>query len=227
MKLERTNLTACPRLRRGCVLQTPAGQPHLSLVFDRWVPDPKGGLRSSAAFTLPLCLHVLLSSWDKVTLSKTTDRSNPRLEIKHMKRVSTIAIVAALLLAANLSMAQTPQGASPDPAIVEKLREIVTIRQRLVESNKRAVQSGVGEADSRYEVALGEARLMLARELGERDDEIAALKDLLKVQQSRLEEAKKKAAAGGLPIDEVDKIRVAVLEAEVRLLRAQKNSSKQ
>jgi hypothetical protein len=144
-----------------------------------------------------------------------------------MKRVSTIAIVAALLLAANLSMAQTPQGASPDPAIVEKLREIVTIRQRLVESNKRAVQSGVGEADSRYEVALGEARLMLARELGERDDEIAALKDLLKVQQSRLEEAKKKAAAGGLPIDEVDKIRVAVLEAEVRLLRAQKNSSKQ
>jgi hypothetical protein len=144
-----------------------------------------------------------------------------------MKQVSTIAIVAVLLFAANLAMAQSLQRASPDPAIVEKLREIVTIRQRLVESNNRAVQNGVGQTDSRYEVALGEARLRLARELGERNDEIAALKDILKVQQGRLEEAKKKAAAGGLPAEEVDKIRVAVLEAEVSLLRAEKNSSKQ
>ena len=148
-----------------------------------------------------------------------------------MKHLSSIVIVAVFLLAANATMSQTLQtnaaaGASADPAIVDKLREIVTIRQRLAESNKRAVQSGRGERDGRYELALAEARLKLAREVGQRNEQIAALKDILKVQQGRLEDAKKSAAVGGMTPDDVDTNRVAVLEAEVRLLRAQKSSSK-
>ena len=147
-----------------------------------------------------------------------------------MKHLSTIVIIAVLLLAANATMPQTPRtnaanGASSDSAIVDKLREIVTIRQKLAEVNERAVRNGRGETDGRYELALAEARLQLARELGQRNEQVAALKDALKVQQRRLADAKKRAEVGAASPEDVDTIRVAVLEAEVKLLRAQ-NSSK-
>lgn len=147
-----------------------------------------------------------------------------------MKHRSPIVIIAALLLAGNAAMSQTPQrnhaaGAGSDPAIVEKLREIVSIRQSMAEANERAVRSGRGETEGRHEIALAEARLHLARELGHRDEEVTALKDILKVQQRRLQEAKKRAETGAASPDGVDTIRVAVLEAEARLLRTQ-NSAK-
>jgi hypothetical protein len=150
--------------------------------------------------------------------------------MKHLS-ISTITIVAVLLFVASLTMTQRSQGndaagASSDSAIVDKLREIVTVRQRVADYNKRAVQNGSGARDGRYELALAEARLELARELGERNEQIAALKDILEVQQGRLEDAEKRGDLGAMSPDEVDTNRVAVLEAEVRLLRAQKNSSK-
>ena len=147
-----------------------------------------------------------------------------------MKHLSTLVILAVLLLAANASMTQTLQtnaaaGAISHPAIVGKLREIVSIRQKLAEANERAMQNGKGETDGRYELALAEARLQLARELGQRNEQVAALKDALKVQQRRLEDAKRRAAVGAASPEEVETIRAAVLEAEVRLWREQ-NSSK-
>ena len=147
-----------------------------------------------------------------------------------MKHLSTIVIIAVLLLAANATRPQTPRtnaaaGASSDSAIVGKLREIMIIRQKLVEVNERAVRNGRGETDGRHELALAEARLELACELGQRTEQVAALKDALKVQQRRLEEAKKRAEVGAASPEDIDAIRVAVLEAEVKLLRAQ-NSSK-
>ncbi len=148
-----------------------------------------------------------------------------------MKHLSSIAIVAVLLLAATATIAQTVQtnaaaGTTSDPAIVDKLREIVTIRQKLAETNERAVQNGKGATDGRYELALAKARLRLARELGLRNEQVAALKDALNVQQRRLEEAKKKAQVGAASPDDVDTIRAAVLEAEVRLLRAQNRATR-
>ncbi len=147
-----------------------------------------------------------------------------------MKQPSTFAIIAMLLFATNVSMAQTtPQGSdaartNSDPAIVEKLREIVTIRQRLAQANERAMQNGKGETDGRYELALAEARLQLARELGQRNEEITALKDMLKVQQRRLREAESRAMVGAAGPGDVDAVRAEVLETEVRLLRAQRSS---
>ena len=94
-----------------------------------------------------------------------------------------------------------------------------------MESNKRALQNGQGARDGRYELALAEDRLNLARELGQRNEQIAALRDILKVQQSRLDDAKKLVAVEAMAPDDAETNRVAVLEAEVRLLRAQKSLS--
>ena len=117
--------------------------------------------------------------------------------------------------------------ASSDRTIVDKLREIVSIQQELVEANERAVQHrGNAVADDRYELALAEARLKLAQELGERDEQVAALKDALKVQQNRLKEAKARANVGTASPFDLAAVRVAVLEAEVRLLRAEKGSDR-
>ncbi len=148
-----------------------------------------------------------------------------------MKRLSTVVIIGVFVFAVNATMAQTAPGnnatgASLDPAVVKKLQEVVTIRQRLVEANQRAVQSGKGERDGRYELALAEARLQLARELGQQKEQVAALQDILKVQQRRLEAAKKAASVAVVSPEDVDTIRIAVLETEVRLLRAQNSLKK-
>ncbi len=151
--------------------------------------------------------------------------------LHNMKHLSTLVSLAVLLLAANADIAQTVQTnaagkTSSDPAIVGKLREIVTIRQKLAEVNQRAVQNGKGETDGRYELALAKARLRLARELGQQTEQVAALNDVLKVQKRLLEDAKKRAEVGAASPEEVDTIRVAVLQAEVKLLRAQNSSKK-
>ena len=149
-----------------------------------------------------------------------------------MKHLQTSVILAVVLLAASGAMVQTLQtnataAASSDSTIVDKLREIVSIQQELVEANERAVRHrGNAVADDRYELALAEARLQLAQELGERDQQVAALRDALKVQQNRLKEAKARANVGTASPFDLAAVRVAVLEAEVRLLRAEKGSDR-
>jgi len=143
-----------------------------------------------------------------------------------MKHPSTPITLAVLLLAATAGVTQTLQsnaaaGTNSDPAIVEKLREIVNIRQMLADTNQQLRQRGKGENDGRYDLALAEARLELARELGQRSEQVAALKDALKVHQRRLDEAKRSMAVGAASQAEVETVRAVVLEAEVRLLREQ------
>jgi outer membrane protein TolC len=146
-----------------------------------------------------------------------------------MKHISPIIIIAVLLLAGNVTITQTVQRddaarAGSDPPVVERLGAIVSIRQTMAQANERAVQGSKGETDGRNEIALAEARLQLARELAHRDEEVTALKDILKVQERRLQDAKKRADVGAASPDDMDTIRVAVLEAEVRLLRTQKST---
>lgn len=133
----------------------------------------------------------------------------------------------ALLLAATTTITFLPHtkaatGAVADPAIVEKLREIVSIRQMLAEYNEHALKNGKGAQDGSYKLALADARLQLARELGHADEQIAALKEALKVQQDRFLEVKARAAAGAASPEQVESVRAAFLEAEVKLLREQK-----
>lgn len=147
-----------------------------------------------------------------------------------MKTRSALVIIAVLFVAAHAKMPQAQQanaasGANSDPAIVDKLREILSIRETLVEANRLAVRNGRGETDGRHALALAEARLALADELDQHDEQVAALAEALKVHQRRLEFAKRRAEAGSASPEDVETIRVAVLETEVRLLRKQ-NSSK-
>jgi outer membrane protein TolC len=113
---------------------------------------------------------------------------------------------------------------APDPAIIAKLQEIVELRQQLLKGHQAMVQTGKAEDDGAAEIALAEARLQLARERGQTDLVTAELRQLVAAQERRLEMAKKKVEVGAAGPDEVARVRVVLLEAQVRLQREQQEA---
>ena len=110
-----------------------------------------------------------------------------------------------------------PSKRAPDPAIIAKLQEIVELRQQLLKGHQAMVQVGKAEDDGAAEIALAEARLQLARERGQADLVIAELRNLVATQERRLKTAQKKVEVGAAGPDEVARVRVVLLEAQVRL----------
>jgi hypothetical protein len=113
---------------------------------------------------------------------------------------------------------------APDPAIIAKLQEIVELRQQLLKGHQAMVQMGKAEDDGAAEIALAEARLQLARERGQADLVIAELRNFVATQERRLEMAKKRVEVGAAGPDEVARVRVVLLEAQVRLQREQQEA---
>ena len=106
---------------------------------------------------------------------------------------------------------------APDPAIVAKLQEIVEVRQQLLKVHQLKLEKGLAEDDGVAEIALAEARIQLARERGQADVEIAELRNMVTTHERRLEVAKARAGLGVEPAEGIDRVRVALLEAQVRL----------
>ena len=102
-----------------------------------------------------------------------------------------------------------------------KLQEIVELRQQLLKGHQAMVQMGKAEDDGAAEIALAEARLQLARERGQADLVTSELRHVVAAQESRLEMAKKRVEVGAAGPDEVAGVRIALLEAQVRLQREQ------
>ena len=110
---------------------------------------------------------------------------------------------------------------APDPAIIAKLEEIVELRQQLLKEHQIKAQVGKAESDGVAEIALAEARIQLARERGQADLVITELRNLVATQEGLLEIAKRKVEVGAAGPDDVARVRVVLLEAQVRLQREQ------
>ena len=138
-----------------------------------------------------------------------------------MKTKMTLGALGFIL--AFVVFAQPPTGspARPDPAIIAKLSEIVSIRERLAKTHEQMVEAGRASATSLEEVDLAEARIALAREGGQPEVIVRELKGLVAAHERR---TKRLSAlpADRVPGGEVDRAQAALLEAQVRLLRAQK-----
>src|SRR6185436_19747975 len=102
-----------------------------------------------------------------------------------MKTKLTIIVVTsvfAFILAAQQQRSSPlrPAGSvEPDARIVAKLSEIVGIRERLAKNYEEMLGAGRASTDSLAEVELGEARVDLARERGQRDAIITELQGLV------------------------------------------------
>jgi hypothetical protein len=67
--------------------------------------------------------------------------------------------------------AENPRGiAEPDPVIISKLRDLITIRERQVEMHNVLAGSGRLSGPPSAAIALAEARIELAREVDQQED---------------------------------------------------------
>jgi hypothetical protein len=140
-------------------------------------------------------------------------------------KTKQIAATVVLLFSFSLFAQEPPGGA--DAKVIAKLMEIVKVREQLVEivqalyaSGRASAENGAGVEAAQVELA--EARVDLAREQGRRDGLIAALQELVTANERRLESAKRMKELARASDIGVKQAQVALLGAQVLLLREQK-----
>ena len=147
--------------------------------------------------------------------------------MKNTALLVVVAIAAAFTFALSGQEQRAPQLPSSqsmgaDPVVVAKLSEIVAIRQAALERAKLTFTNGdIGEDQlATLRLDLAEARITVAQEQGQKEAVRTALKEIVSIHElrNRLLEA---LGAGGPSQEDRAKIRVALLESEVRLLKAQ------
>lgn len=143
-----------------------------------------------------------------------------------MKTRLVTAALATMLAFTLVAQQQTkPAGAGePEEQIIAKLGQIVQAREQLVEIHRALQQSGrKSEADGTglalAEIELAEARLTLARERRQPEAVTAGLKELVAAHERRVEQAKELKKLARASDVEIGQAQVALLEAQVRLLR--------
>src|SRR5688572_1947921 len=105
-----------------------------------------------------------------VRIRRSLIPSTPRINC--IMKAKILGLTTALTFATIL-FAQRPSSA-PDPAILAKLGEIVTVRERLAKNYESLVDAGRAPADSAADIDLAEARIAHALETGQRDAILAA-----------------------------------------------------
>lgn len=133
----------------------------------------------------------------------------------------TIAFASFFTLALVAQQQRGSGAAETDTRIVAKLSEIVEIRERLLKSHEQMLATGRASAEALVEVELAEARVDLAQARGEQAAVITELQRLVAVHERR---TKRLAgiARDRISSETLDRAQIALLDAQVRLLRAQK-----
>jgi hypothetical protein len=147
--------------------------------------------------------------------------------MNHMKMkliIIALGLSFALVLIAQQqrsSPALSPGAVNPDERIISKLSEIVSIRERLAKDYEQGVAAGRAPADGPAEIDLAEARINLARERGQPAAIVAELQGLVAAHERRTKRLRS-LASDRVPPGDVERAQAALLETQIRLLRAQK-----
>ena len=145
----------------------------------------------------------------------------------YMKTKLVLLVVGSVCLCAAIAQQQRSvepgQSAArnPDPQIISKLSEIVSIRERISRNYEQMRTAGRAPENSVAEIELAEARIDLAKEKGQRQEIAAELRNLVAIHEKRWKRI------SALPTDrvapeEVERAKADLLAAQVRLLRAEK-----
>jgi len=141
---------------------------------------------------------------------------------------AAVKVSRGLLLATALLTACSPGDKpvadhKPDPEIVGKLEEIVKLRQRELETEQIRTETGESSDDGAARLALANARMTLARELGQQDAVVTELRNLVKSYQQALDRAKALAEEDRRTLSDLSQLRVRLLDAEIQLRREELN----
>lgn len=144
-----------------------------------------------------------------------------------MNTLLPVFLFLSVFLCSLTGAEQEPEGRGPDAEILAKLQEIVQIRERLLKEQLMIAEMGKGSAFDLIEakIQLSEAHIAVAEEQDDRNLLIGELKNIVKFHKQRL-------ARESALLQEVDRktseelydFQVALLKAELRLLRAEKDS---
>jgi hypothetical protein len=135
--------------------------------------------------------------------------------------VCSVLLSAVACFASDAVAAPVTNAAQADSPTVSKLRELVTIRERQAQRQQDLAKAGRASDDPAAAVALAEARIELARELGQQQIVLAQLRKILELRRDWLQYVKSR-AVDRLREGDVDEAQAALLQAELRLLREQK-----
>ena len=134
---------------------------------------------------------------------------------------SALIILAVAVALCGFVVAQQKESAPPgenQKEIVAKLGEIVKARERMLETYQRMLKVGRAEFGNAAEIELAEARLALANEIGNKDEAINHLKEIVAAHEATIARFKGVARDHVGPND-LERAEISLLEAQVRLLR--------
>lgn len=126
-----------------------------------------------------------------------------------------------------LTVVPADAGDKADPQIVKKLTEIVKIyeqqleRENLLLAEARRTAADLGE----LKIALCEAKINLAREIGQKVGVVELLQEILEVYQWQMKELNVLRDLGRGDALDISRVRAKILETEIRIIRARKASS--
>ena len=131
-------------------------------------------------------------------------------------------VFSIVLVAQQQAASQAKPAAAPEanPTILAKLQEIVAIRERQFKTYELMLKTGRASPADSAEIDLVEARIRLARERHQSDAVVAELKNLVAAHERRFTKIQAYARDRGTSAD-IDRMKVDLLDAEIRLLREQ------
>ena len=148
-----------------------------------------------------------------------------------IKRVTTVVMRALIIATCALGWGgplygeSTPQPPTGEKApqnisdVVQAYRDIVCIRQAMLEETEQRHRSGRSDATdvTRDKLRLAKARLQLAETLGGQGEVTRELQTILSIREEILETLTHRQASGQVTQHSLNEAKIAVLEVKIRL----------
>jgi hypothetical protein len=149
---------------------------------------------------------------------------NMQLSMKSKNRVIIVLVALGLSFGLIAQQQSGDQGKESlrqpsESTIASKLEEIVSLREKMFVSFELQLEAGRAPVDGLAEVELAEARIELAREAGDEEALLRELRNLVAAHERIARRLQNEIAAGRMGTGASDRASIALLEAEIRLLR--------
>jgi len=117
------------------------------------------------------------------------------------------------------SRVETLSSSEQATALVEKLKELVAIRERQLKTYQKMVEVGRAPSTGTPEIDLVESKIELARETRQKEVVLTEMHNLVAAYEGRLKALLAAQEVGVVSSSDVDAAKAALVEAEIRLLR--------
>ena len=129
-------------------------------------------------------------------------------------------VLLIVMISCQVFLAAGNEPAATSPAILDKLEQIVALRQRALDVATVAAQEARNVNIYEYEIALCEARIELAKARSQQDVVVDQLKKILTHQEVAHKMANLKYELGKADVDVVLNWKIRMLETEVAIEKA-------